>query len=1718
MSPKSFGSANELLTDLGIGQEPEPSQGGSKTKSLSYDELISEISEPVVKQPEQTLEAPVVEKSEVENYYTRMAADITGLFTPMHASHIARQGFGPQPEGGFDELMRPLDTEGEPYFKDDVREGQVQAQSQPNHDSLADAFTNTFMGIKGIAAQPMEGVRGAFDFMASIPGFGLGLVGAATRGSTELIHQIAGTGKKLNLEEVYNAASKGMHEGFEFFEPAKEVLGLGIDKKTRASALPGEVAMSIMNAASALGNEVAESPMFADSPNIRGAARFTGDIVGMMSMGLILHGKGKGRNTEFTKQAEEITVEAASVSREVSNLQNIPGALARSIEAKNLEIKKNRLENKAKRFADKFNDDLVVIEEMALQSEAIAKQRLRPVQETGLKKPRKARKPKKIEDPKSDLKSTTLEKEKPVSEITDVDVMTGVEIDRSKSPFNQSLEKARSLGKIFAERGRKALEDPEVELQKLINDVNRWKHGEEVPIEQVRDMLGRKAAETSELDRNFINPIDFVRYKERAKEASIWASEQTKLGTDVNQLNVMVPLDQVPKIVRNIVKGVKDAKELYRNKKVWKDTGFWLGRDGKWRYEINDSKSRMLIGPSELEVGSRHKLGNIFDHESLYKAAPELKNEPVLIVERGSIAGSYTPGEGFVLARSGKAAVKDTIIHEIQHYMNNKVGAFKGTSIEAENANVIAGRVERLIPKAKPKYREDIQSVADGLRESGDTRQYHSIVLPMLKGDPKTFGLSVNDIRNLEFPTGGRALYERKPGEIEARLASERMYHSKASAKKIPPWETLDSMLNIERIPQGVGTKLYSGLPDPKTLIKGAEKVGRYFDKLDKQERIDVKKAARTIRRGAVKGIVDIHGNVRKTFLEQFGDAGYRALQRLYLINGTSAKSAMMLDQMSKEVYGGANRKKKGLIDRYIMAERMKAIGRYKDESQFRPPDGTRLEEYVTYIDLFDRIEKLRPEEAADIARRSDIYYEWMKRPLKDALDRGLISESEYNDLVVHNYRRLGPIEKIFDNVNEIKIGKKTVKVHDSGVERLQRGRATDIYEKSGELMALETFNRLYGRIARNEAINELVNITKLDSNNPYVRVKSKDTKIPSGWVAIPYLKEGKKRNVHLHPEIAKEWITTSGDVSRIVGQVMKYLSGAPILRTFATGVNWSFAMAQLPMDIMHAWFAARTFEGGKWKNVYSPHAPIYAAQMGKDLATVTLDAALKKGRYEDYVNAGGGMNLLTHQGRLFQSGKRVKGPLDGFYKYAGKLNETTELMTRLSIQERVIKRRAKEKGISVEEARKDKVIADEAAFAARDYLDYAQGGSVAKVFNEGIPYLNASIQGTRGIARSLKNNTAVGIYKLSQLAALVTGLYIARHAMTPETAKDMEGNHDSQNNLLIPIGDEAGFLDGRGQKRYPYYKIPLDPSQRFFKAFFEAAMDKHMGKSVDVGHVVSMLKELSPVGLGSMPPSLSLFIGYVGNKDFWRNEDVWKGEPYSYQLPKWMTGENLGGSEEEIIHGKTPQFYQDIGRLTGLSPERMKFVVEELVTSGTVWSELTGLAYNMLRGMPEEQVNRNVWQILDDVPIAKRFVGITHPYSKHAEGLDKAAERDRIERHVQNSKMDMFIDKHVYEGGSKQDMIDYAKSFKDPEIFDRLMERYVFELAIKDISEKSLWRRMKGLSPRAKAEKFNEMLNEEGADKQKLWRELGVIEAAGGVISDSFFDEFGKIKGEVAQ
>ena len=126
--------------------------------------------------------------------------------------------------------------------------------------------------------------------------------------------------------------------------------------------------------------------------------------------------------------------------------------------------------------------------------------------------------------------------------------------------------------------------------------------------------------------------------------------------------------------------------------KIRQDTGWFLGMDNKWRFEIDDSKMKIKIPPHELsgEFLSRQDgiilLNEILEHPDLFKAYPEIKNLKVKRTPSNVNASAvYNRKENTLSLNYAKFVntdkqVKEILLHEIQHAIQETEGFAKGGS------------------------------------------------------------------------------------------------------------------------------------------------------------------------------------------------------------------------------------------------------------------------------------------------------------------------------------------------------------------------------------------------------------------------------------------------------------------------------------------------------------------------------------------------------------------------------------------------------------------------------------------------------------------------------------------------------------------------------------------------------------------------------------------------------------------------------------------------------------------------------------------------------------------------------------------------------------------------------------------------------------------------------------------------------------------------------
>ena len=108
---------------------------------------------------------------------------------------------------------------------------------------------------------------------------------------------------------------------------------------------------------------------------------------------------------------------------------------------------------------------------------------------------------------------------------------------------------------------------------------------------------------------------------------------------------------------------------------IRKATGWHEGMDGKWRWEIDDS--RMQLRTDAADIPNYTTLGELVDAPELFEAYPDMADLSVTLhtLEDGQNGGYSRKFDSIELSRDLKnrpEALLNSLIHEVQHAIQNR--------------------------------------------------------------------------------------------------------------------------------------------------------------------------------------------------------------------------------------------------------------------------------------------------------------------------------------------------------------------------------------------------------------------------------------------------------------------------------------------------------------------------------------------------------------------------------------------------------------------------------------------------------------------------------------------------------------------------------------------------------------------------------------------------------------------------------------------------------------------------------------------------------------------------------------------------------------------------------------------------------------------------------------------------------------------------------------
>lgn len=217
---------------------------------------------------------------------------------------------------------------------------------------------------------------------------------------------------------------------------------------------------------------------------------------------------------------------------------------------------------------------------------------------------------------------------------------------------------------------------------------------------------------------------------------------------------------------------------------VRRETGWYRGYDGKWRFEIDDSKMRFINHREESR--RTWKLDELIRHDALFAAYPELRNYTVLnFAFEDGINGVFSPGLNRImlnpnLDRAGKRAA---LIHEIQHAIQVIEGFAAGSSTDYWQDAFVTDeekRTERHLLELSRKNRlleEDMYRLLEDTPDARRDALRATLVQRHGEKAVREFTDTYNHLLNLQKQREMRAeqAYRNTAGEIEAANVASRL-------------------------------------------------------------------------------------------------------------------------------------------------------------------------------------------------------------------------------------------------------------------------------------------------------------------------------------------------------------------------------------------------------------------------------------------------------------------------------------------------------------------------------------------------------------------------------------------------------------------------------------------------------------------------------------------------------------------------------------------------------------------------------------------------------------------------------------------------------------------------------------------------------------------------------------------------------------------------------
>lgn len=233
-------------------------------------------------------------------------------------------------------------------------------------------------------------------------------------------------------------------------------------------------------------------------------------------------------------------------------------------------------------------------------------------------------------------------------------------------------------------------------------------------------------------------------------------------------------------------------------KDVYYQTGWYRGRDGKWKFEIPDTDVHVNSDTiRRIRNGGSTQVKNVLNHPELWKAYPEIGDISIRFEDMPKNAkGHYDPGKQEIVLNkkaeaytgSGKAgSLPGVLLHEINHIVQFSEGHARG------------GSLSEFLTK-DPKYKELIAKLQDA--KNTDDFDAMSTILP--------------EIDNLKQEAFDK--YRKLAGEVESRNVQTRYAMDQDKRVRTMPETTEDTPAGDQIVRFGKSQAMAEDAPTERSV------------------------------------------------------------------------------------------------------------------------------------------------------------------------------------------------------------------------------------------------------------------------------------------------------------------------------------------------------------------------------------------------------------------------------------------------------------------------------------------------------------------------------------------------------------------------------------------------------------------------------------------------------------------------------------------------------------------------------------------------------------------------------------------------------------------------------------------------------------------------------------------------------------------------------------